>query len=545
MSFATIGRRLHRIQTHLQFLLPLVLLSPHSTSASLLSHSSHHCLFQAFHRTLSTHQKSPLQVHHFSTLQQHSSRFLGDPFEFNPERFQIHDELQHPGLHRLLKLLEQVAPLPTEAEAMASLDESGIESSVDMVRSAIWVLRKECKLALLAFKWGDRWGCCDEEAWNLMIWVLGNHRKFNTAWCLIRDLHRSSMDTRRAMLIMIDRYAFANDPDKAIWTFHIMEKFRLSPDQEAFYMALNALCKHEFIEEAEEFMHGNKKLFPLQTEGFNIILNGWCNVSVDVFEAKRIWREMSKFCLTPDEMSYTHMIACFSKVGNLFDSLRLYDEMKKNGWSPSVKVYNSLVSVLTQENCLKEALKLLEKMTELGLQPDSTTYNSIIRPLCKAKKLEEAQIMLATMIGENISPTIDTYHAFLESADFSETHGILSRMRKAKLGPNNETFLMILEKFFKLEQSENAIKIWEQMKDYEVVPDSTHYTVMIQGLAKCGLLIKGKEFLAAMRSHGFLVDPKLKKLLKEPDSESSSIDQTKRLFTQLKGGKRVNHRKGK
>ncbi|PON89322.1 Pentatricopeptide repeat [Trema orientale] len=513
MAFPTLARRLQR--THLQHLSPLVLLQPRLTSASLLSQSSHFSFSQAFHQTLSIPSRnSPLQTLRFSTLQRHPSETLGDPFEFNPERIQIHDELQDPGLLRFFKQLEQVAKLLSEAEAMASLDESGIEPSRVMVRSAIWALRKECRLAFLAFKWGDRWGCCDEEAWNLMIWVLGTHRKFNSAWCLIRDLHRSSMDTRRAMLVMIDRYACANDPCKAIWTFHIMEKFRLSPDQGAFHMALRALCKHGFIEEAEEFMFVNKKLFPLEIGGFNIILNGWCNIFVDVSEAKRVWREMSKVCITPDAISYTHMIACFSKVGNLFDSLRLYDEMKKMGWVPSVKVYNSLVYVLTRENCLKEALKFLEKMIELGLQPDSATYNSIIGPLCKARKLEEARIMLATMLGENVSPTIETYHALLESVEFEETLEILSRMKKAKLGPSNETFIMVLEKFFTLEQPENAIKIWEEMKDYELMPDSTHYTIMVKGLANCGLFCKAKEFLAAMRSGGFFEDPKLKRLLK-------------------------------
>lgn len=322
-----------------------------------------------------------------------------------------------------------------------------------------------------------------------------------------------------------------------------MEKFRLSPDQEAFHMTLNALCKHGFIEEAEEFMLVNKKLFPLEIESFNIILNGWCNISVDVSEAKRVWREMSKACITPDATSYTHMIACFSNVGNLFDSLRLFDEMKNRGWVPSIKVYNSLVSVLTQENCFKEALKFLEKMNELGLQPDSSTFNSIICPLCKARKLEEARIMLATMIEENISPTIETYHAFVGSAEFEETLEILSQMKKAKLGPNNETFLMVLEKFFELEQPENALKIWEEMKDYKVVPDSTHYKIMVQGLAKSGLLIKAREFLAAMRSDGFSEDPKLVRLLKEP--MSGSTDQQKWQSRQLKRRKRVNHRKGK
>lgn len=88
---------------------------------------------------------------------------------------------------------------------MSSLDESGIEANRDMLCSALWALREEWKLAFLAFKWGEKCGCSDEETFNFLIWVLGNHRKFNTAWCLIRDMHRSSMDTRRAMLIMIDR----------------------------------------------------------------------------------------------------------------------------------------------------------------------------------------------------------------------------------------------------------------------------------------------------------------------------------------------------
>jgi hypothetical protein len=105
----------------------------------------------------------------------------------------------------LLQSLKMAAHFPSEAEAMASLDESGIRANQNLVYSVIWELREEWRLAFLAFKWGDKWGCVDEKACELMVWVLGNHRKFNTAWILIRDLHRSSMSTRKAMLIMIDR----------------------------------------------------------------------------------------------------------------------------------------------------------------------------------------------------------------------------------------------------------------------------------------------------------------------------------------------------
>ncbi|KAK8675863.1 hypothetical protein V6N13_033925 [Hibiscus sabdariffa] len=426
---------------------------------------------------------------------------------------------------------------------MASLDESGIKATPGLVCSVIWTLREEWRLAFLAFKWGDKWGCSGESTYELMIWVLGNHGKFNMAWCLIRDLYRSSMDTRRAMFIMIDRYAAAGDPCKSIQTFHTMGKFRMTPDEEAFSTLIKALCRYGNVEEAEEVMLVNKKLFPLDADGFNIILNGWCNVLVDVVEAKRVWREMSNYCIIPNATSYTHMISCFSKLGNLFDSLRLYDEMKKRGWDPGIEVYNSLVYVLARENCLNEAYNILKKMRKSGLQPNSATYNAIICPLCEAEKVEEARNILSTMKEENLSPTVETYHAFLHGVDFEGTLEILNHMKAAALGPIGDTFLFILSKFFKAEQPEHALKIWAEMKHFEVLPDSSHYIMLVEGLAKSGWLVKAREYYDEMRSCGILDEPKLKELLEEPKKHTGHMRQ--RGPTEIKRSKQLKAWKGK
>lgn len=88
---------------------------------------------------------------------------------------------------------------------MAVLDESGVEPNQELVHWAIWRLRVEWRLAYWVFNWGEKWGCNGERTRGLVIWVLGNSEKFGVAWGLIRELHRSSEDTRQAMLIMIDR----------------------------------------------------------------------------------------------------------------------------------------------------------------------------------------------------------------------------------------------------------------------------------------------------------------------------------------------------
>lgn len=318
------------------------------------------------------------------------------------------------------------------------------------------------------------------------------------------------------------RYAAVNDAGKAIKTFQAMEKFKLSADSIAFYTLLGALCKHKNIEEAEELMFLNKKLFPLEPESFNIILNGWCNIIVDVVEAKRVWREMSNCCVTPDGTSYTLMINCFSKVGNLFDSLRLYDEMKKRGWVPELMVYNSLIYVMTKENCMKEAHNLLDKIIEMGMKPDSSTYNSIIYPLCEAEKLEEARVVYNDMMKKGLSPTIGTYHALAKVENMVGTLKLINRMREVGCGPNSLTFLLILDKLFRWRLPEKALKIWTEMKKYDVDPDSAHYFALVEGLASCGWLNKAREFYVEIKSRGFPGDPKLEKLLKELEAKNKN-----------------------
>ena len=143
-------------------------------------------LSQAFHQTVSwpPHSQCPPS---------------SAPFKFH------FDDPQDPPPPQFLELLKKVANVSSQAEAATHLDHSGFEANRDLICSAIWALREEWKPAFVAFKWGGKWHYFNEKVCNLMIWVLGTHGKFSTAWCIIRDMYRSSLSTRWAMLIMIDR----------------------------------------------------------------------------------------------------------------------------------------------------------------------------------------------------------------------------------------------------------------------------------------------------------------------------------------------------
>ncbi|KAG6529778.1 pentatricopeptide repeat-containing protein At1g80880, mitochondrial-like [Zingiber officinale] len=468
-----------------------------SRSSPLLVFSSH----RIYSPTNSFLQASP-----FSSLSSAASDFETD----SDEPCDPVDESDFVGFLQLLTQAKSLSSSRKEASAFLA-SASSVVPTRGLLCKALWELRDDCELALLAFRWAEECvGDC-RWAWHLVIWIMGRQRRFDLAWHLVLKMHRQSVLSQRAMVIMMERYIAADEAKKAIKVFHVMEKFKVKADYAAFSALLHALCKNKYVEEAEELILVNRKYFPLTCESFNIVLGGWCKVICDLLEAKRVWREMSSYCVTPNGTSYSHMIWCFSKVGNLFDSLRWYDEMKKRGWTPDLTIYNSLIYVLTRESCLRDANNIFEKIIQAGLHPNVETYNSMILPLCETSKLEEARMVIEDMKVKGISPTIDTYHAFAKAEDTEGSMQLLKRMKDVDCGPNSLTFFLLLDKFFRLGDSGSALKVWTEMKRYNAIPDATHYMTIIEGLVKHGWIPKALEFYNEMKFKGFPADPKLEK----------------------------------
>ncbi|KDO55339.1 hypothetical protein CISIN_1g029097mg [Citrus sinensis] len=199
MALFPLTRILRKTTNHSQLVLSLLL--QFSTQSYSLSTPKLFSFTSAFHQTFSKQSRLSHFTSHFSALRSFPTRIVTDPFAFSPPSTHARD----PREQILLDSIKRVAHFDSETQAMASLDEAGVEADVNLVYSVIWALREEWRLAFLAFKLGERQGSLDEKVSELMVWVLGNCNKFNIGWCLIRDMYKSSFSTRRAMLVMIDR----------------------------------------------------------------------------------------------------------------------------------------------------------------------------------------------------------------------------------------------------------------------------------------------------------------------------------------------------
>ncbi|WCJ43666.1 Tetratricopeptide repeat (TPR)-like superfamily protein [Euphorbia peplus] len=405
-------------------------------------------------------------------------------------------------------------------EMKNKIDECGVKVSQELVLEVLSRIRNDWEAAFTFFLWaGKQPGYAHSmREYNSMISILGKMRKFDTAWALIDEMRGVKtgvcLVTPQTLLILIRRYCAVHDVGRAINTFYAYKRFKFDVGIDEFQSLLSALCRYKNVEDAEHLMFCNRKVYPLNTKSFNIILNGWSNLIGSPREAERVWREMSNRRIPYDVVSYASILSCYSKGGNLHKVLQLYNRMKQMGIEPDRKVYNAVIFALAKGRHEKQAIDLMKTMEEKGIKPNIITYNSLIKPLCKARKIDEAWAAFDEILQRGCVPTIRTYHAFFRALRTGEeVFALLDKMRKTGCQPVNDTYIMLIRKFCRWRQFDDVFKIWNEMSENGVGPDRSSYIVLIHGLFLNGKLDAAYEYYADMKRKGFLPEPKIDELI--------------------------------
>ncbi|XP_072953856.1 pentatricopeptide repeat-containing protein At5g15010, mitochondrial-like [Typha angustifolia] len=408
-------------------------------------------------------------------------------------------------------------------EAKRRLEQCDVPASPELVAEVLSRFRNDWGAAFTFFLWaGKQPGYAHSvREYHSMIAILGKMRRFDTAWNLIEEMRGRtpsrpgpSLVTPHTILILIRRYCAVHDVARAINAFYTHKRFGFNPGIEEFHGLLSALCRYKNVEDAEHLLMCNETTFPFGTKSFNIVLNGWSNVVVNLREAKRFWRSMGNRGIIKDVMSYGSMISCYSKAGNLNDVLKIFNQMKEVGIAPDRKVYNAVVYALAKGKCVDEAKALVKTMEENGIAPDAVTFNSLIRPLCKARRIDDARGMFEEMLQRSLSPSIRTYHAFLNaSRSAEEAFELLDRMKATGCVPEIETYIMLIKKFCCWRQDESVCRLWNKMPESGLSPDRSAYIVLIHGLFLNGKLEEAHKYYEEMKAKGFLPEPKTEEMI--------------------------------
>lgn len=234
------------------------------------------------------------------------------------------------------------------------------------------------------FKWAQQHKRCKRGLfmYSKMLHLLGNARRFDDLWSLLDDMKRDRRHIPPALFLGVIRcYVKANQLNDALKAFYSMENYGCKPTTLVY------------------------------------------NSMIDIFRAARdypqvesLFRNMQNCSsCAPDTITYTMMIDCKGKTGQLESAFDLFQEMHRKGYKANVRTYSSLISSLGKAGRISEACNLMSGMRINGCKPNNVTYNGLIVSLGGAAQDALAYSYYKEMIALGLVPNLTTQAAVVAS----------------------------------------------------------------------------------------------------------------------------------
>ncbi|PIN26916.1 hypothetical protein CDL12_00319 [Handroanthus impetiginosus] len=214
-----------------------------------------------------------------------------------------------------------------------------------------------------------------------------------------------------------------------------------------------------------------------------------------------------------------------SRTGLVFE---LYDEMPRTyGVKPDFKHgLNILIKCFCMNSKVDEAFRIFKEKERFDCKPDLVTYNTIVDGLCRAGKvkiaqnvvngmlsksedlgqmllleIDEAMALFRNMVSSGIKPNKITFNtiikALCESQKFDMIKEILweYQCEDGEFVPDTCTFNTMMNAHCSQENLDEALKVFEKMKELNFLRDSATYSVLIRTLCQKGNFDKAEELL--------------------------------------------------
>ncbi|OVA03295.1 Pentatricopeptide repeat [Macleaya cordata] len=289
----------------------------------------------------------------------------------------------------------------------------------------------KANLGLRFLKEMERKGCLPNvNTYNELISGLCESKKFDSALELLNEMRRDGVSPNFLTYDTLVRgLCSGGKTGDGLKILNQMEESRggsggqISPYNSVIY----GLYKENQSEEAFEFLTKMGSFFPRAVDRSRRIL-GFCEEGC-VWEAKRVYDEMTKEGGLPSALVYASLIRGLCQEGEIREAFELMNEMVGHGYFPVSSTFNALISEFCRQGKVESASKLMEEMVGRGCFPDTGSFSPLIDTFCRKGDLQRALRLLLQMVEKGIIPDYCTWNSLLlclsQEIKWSESRNVL------------------------------------------------------------------------------------------------------------------------
>ncbi|KAJ8512696.1 hypothetical protein OPV22_003130 [Ensete ventricosum] len=294
---------------------------------------------------------------------------------------------------------------------------------------------------------------------------------------------------------------------EALGILETMGKEGCPPDLVTFNVLLHALCGHNAITEAHNFIQIMEEKRCLLDQF------SWCALAGGLLRAGLVENSiclLQKIILMVNQAVdvvtwdiYFHSLCCNNNVKNVLD---MAERMIEKGFTPTTFTYNIILKGL----CKGQALEFLDSFARGGNGPDLISFNTILSTACKQEDSSMIRRVLTRMDIEGFNLDIVgmtcLMQYFSKAGWLSESFRLVKYMILHGHLPSTITCNVLLHGLCKKGFLAHAYRIFHEFKSMKTFPDTTSYNILIHASIRKADYSSTKCLLTDMYHEGLLPD---------------------------------------
>lgn len=291
---------------------------------------------------------------------------------------------------------------------------------------------------------------------------------------------------------MINGYGFKGDGISCIQLFKRMYSEGVKPTLTTLTSTLMACSQSAQLLEGK-FVHGYIIRNRIQPD---IFLNS--SLMDLYFKCGKVESAETIFKLMPKTttVSWNVMISGYVTEGKLFDALRLFGEMSKSFVEPDAITFTSVLAACSQLAALEKGREIHNLIVERNLGNNEVVMGALLDMYAKCGAVEEAFGVFKCLPERDLVSWTSMITAYGSHGRVYEALELFAEMLQSNVKPDRVTFLAILSACSHAGLVDDGLYHFNQMINvYGIIPRIEHYSCLITLLGRAGRLHEAYEIL--------------------------------------------------
>ncbi|RDX74435.1 Pentatricopeptide repeat-containing protein, chloroplastic, partial [Mucuna pruriens] len=342
-----------------------------------------------------------------------------------------------------------------------------------------------------------------------MIRTLGRLKKIDLALNLFEESRSKGYgNTVYSFSAMISAFGRNDCFSEAVNLFRSMGYFGLEPNLVTYNAVIDAGAKGEVAFEIvvkflDEMMAAGCLPDRLTYNSLlkTCVSKGRWQVCKDLI-AEMEWKGIGR-----DVYTYNTYVDALCKGGRMDLARRAIDvEMPANNIWPNVVTYSTLMAGYSKTERFEDALNVYDEMKHLLIRLDRVSYNTLVGLYANLGWFEEAVGKYKEMESCGIKNDIVTYNALIEGYGrhnkYVEVKKLFDNMKARGIYPNDLTYSTLIKIYTKGGIYAEAMDVYREFKKEGMETDVVFYSALIDALCKNGLIKSSLRLLDVMIEKG-------------------------------------------